>query len=250
MIELNEATLARVLSFVSAPEGRLCCKAWNTYLVASLQLKLPIDFCRMVFASAHGLDYTYEASNADGTDFEESRTYSFCFFANRHYRLSWSRISAFWNLSGDESGTWTVKGESIFLTALDVRVDVRSAQCQRIAPLHLPLRDVIRGRVVGGGAFTTWEEVLHQVDQQFSTVAATDIASQLDNPDVIYQEPDGADAIPTRSHATNQVQDRHFVEVDGDLYEVSTDIVQNWPESEWERVMRTRVRFGIAAVRV
>ena len=39
--------------------------------------------------------------------------------------------------------------------------------------------------------------------------------------------------------------DARFVEIDGEMHEVSGDIVANWPEDDWARIMKVRLRFGI-----
>merc|ERR1712046_350649 len=39
-------------------------------------------------------------------------------------------------------------------------------------------------------------------------------------------------------------EDVRYVEVDGDLVRVSSDIVVNCPEEAWPRLMRARMRFG------
>jgi len=39
--------------------------------------------------------------------------------------------------------------------------------------------------------------------------------------------------------------DARFVDIDGDMHEVSGDIVANHPEENWAMLMKCRLRFGI-----
>jgi len=41
-------------------------------------------------------------------------------------------------------------------------------------------------------------------------------------------------------------EDARFVEVDGDVVEVSADIRKNYPEEQWAKLMRCRLRFGLS----
>jgi len=39
--------------------------------------------------------------------------------------------------------------------------------------------------------------------------------------------------------------DARYIEVDGEMHEVSADIIANYSESDWKRLMTCRIRFGL-----
>lgn len=229
--ELDETAIARVLAFVNIPKARECCRDWSRYIYASLQLEHLISFHKLVNEKGRVI-YHHSAVRAMGQDFEECVAYQFEFVDSKTYHLDWNRSFGQWSAANERQiGSWQVMGDRVRCTS-SKGPDTEDG-CVRYAPagrtFEIPVADVLSGHTMGDNDNApTWEYQVRgaPVPENMQILNKTD----LDDPHA-----------PVRVHG----EDARFVEIDGDVHEVSGDIVANYPESEWERLMRCRVRFGL-----
>eukprot|EP00440_Ansanella_granifera_P012294 gb/GFBE01013364.1/.p1 GENE.gb/GFBE01013364.1/~~gb/GFBE01013364.1/.p1 ORF type:complete len:240 (+),score=29.25 gb/GFBE01013364.1/:1-720(+) len=237
MAVLDDESLSRVLEFVNHPVAALCCRVWSAYIYKSLQLQGTISFNRAMRRQGR-LSY-HHSTVRDLGGMEECVSYSFTFLERKEYSLHWFREG----LTSDNEqhyGAWSIDGRSI--------------RCETAEPLEQPderyLRFAPPGRIfevpidsiLSGASMTdtteSWELPARGLapDRSIGDCPgdATDVVLQT-QPSQVMEPP-----APVNSH---------FVEIDGDVHRVSQDIVDNWPEADWVRLMRCRLRFGTGTER-
>eukprot|EP00930_Biecheleria_cincta_P068902 TRINITY_DN56729_c0_g1_i1.p1 TRINITY_DN56729_c0_g1~~TRINITY_DN56729_c0_g1_i1.p1 ORF type:complete len:243 (-),score=25.52 TRINITY_DN56729_c0_g1_i1:168-896(-) len=240
MALLDDTALARVLQFTRDPVGRLCCKAWASYLYESLHLQAKIAL-RKALHEQQQLFYMHSTVRDLG-GMEECVSFSFTFAADCTYSLQWFREG----LTSDNEqqyGAWCIAGDK-------VRCETRSASEEpderylRVAPagrvFELPVHAVLAGSTTADQTPEDWELPARGLPPDRSTNATP--ASHGTSASIMV--PHVHDQL-----AAEPVELARFVEIDGEAHEVSRDIVANWPEADWPRIMRCRLRFGTGAER-
>jgi len=240
MALLDDTALTRVLQFVRDPVGRLCCKEWASYLYESLHLRPKIAL-RKKINDQQQLSYMHSTVRDMG-GMEECVSFSFSFAADCTYTLQWF-LEGLTSDNEQQHGTWCIAGDK-------VRCETRSALDEpderylRFAPagriFELPVHAVLAGSTTADQTPEDWELPARGLPPDRSTKvvpAALDASTSNIVP-------------PVRSQlAAERMEHVRFVEIDGEVHEVSQDIVSNWSEADWPRIMRCRLRFGTGTER-
>lgn len=257
MAPLDDACLARILLFVNEPRGRLCCKEWESHLEKSLKLKGRSHFMRSV-RTAGKLPYHHSAVRNLG-GMEECITYQFCFYADGQYSLHWFREG----LTADNEqqvGHWHVELDALACRTLPGPAEIDDKQLRYAPPgriFQVPLSAVLAGQTVSDSTPARWEYAARgrraplafgAVEQKESR--QTTRVDQLDE-NTIFVEIGGQ--VPQDHRQSTRVgqidESARFVDIDGQVHQVSRDIMENWPEDDWHRLMRCRLRWGTGAER-
>eukprot|EP00747_Dinoflagellata_sp_TGD_P166615 gnl/TRDRNA2_/TRDRNA2_189670_c0_seq1.p1 gnl/TRDRNA2_/TRDRNA2_189670_c0~~gnl/TRDRNA2_/TRDRNA2_189670_c0_seq1.p1 ORF type:complete len:267 (+),score=44.34 gnl/TRDRNA2_/TRDRNA2_189670_c0_seq1:46-801(+) len=237
---LDECALDRVVAFVSEPRARICCRSWGEHIYKSLQLEHRIKLQQLMSETGDIL-YHHSAVRDMGGDFQESVTYQFEFRSSRSYWMQWSRTFDGWTADNEcQLGRWEVVGDQVRCCSTpgpDVEEGcVRYARAGLI--FNIPVEDVCLKSTRGDSLKpATWERVARGLEEiEVREVAKTEVA--VEQPSWSHEQRVPAVAPPNAS-------DARWVEIDGDLYEVSGDIRDLYPEADWQRLMRCRIRFGL-----
>jgi hypothetical protein len=235
--DLDDELQAKILTYVTEPRASRCCKYWKDALYKTLHLKDHASFNRQLFEEGKVV-FCYNAVRPLGVDFEESVGYNFMFAPDRTYRMQWTRTFDAWSSQSEQQfGKWNVLLDEIACETLEPLEQAGDREV-RYAPagykFRIPVKDILvaEGRyytVPDGSPAETWEMPARNGKYE----AATSVNCSWSRVEEVTAPPP-----PVRL-------DARFVEVDGDMVEVSGDIVENWPEHDWERLMRCRLRFGI-----
>eukprot|EP00933_Yihiella_yeosuensis_P013687 TRINITY_DN12563_c0_g3_i3.p1 TRINITY_DN12563_c0_g3~~TRINITY_DN12563_c0_g3_i3.p1 ORF type:complete len:293 (+),score=68.23 TRINITY_DN12563_c0_g3_i3:122-880(+) len=245
---LDEVSLDRVLHFINEPVARLCCKDWAHYIYQSLELEHKIAFNQAL--SKKGCLSYHHSTVRDLGGMEECVSYSFTFERNpeeQTYVMQWFREG----LTADNEqqyGKWSITGATVTCETLKPPKEpdenlLRYASPGRI--FQVPVSCILLGATCADATPEAWEldargllpdrsiglGMLSAGSEQSTRASAT--GSWTSQPPLQQEIP----------------ADARFVEIDGDLHQVSQDIVQNWPESDWQRLMRCRLRFGTGTER-
>lgn len=236
-LQLDDVCLLRVLQFVNQPSARLCCRHWADYLFDSLQLEPLIRFKRAVSAASGGCLSYHHSTVHDLGGMEECVSFAFSFSADQHYTLHWFREG----LTADNEqqyGGWHVVGGEVACTTLPPLEEVDD-RCLRFAEpgriFVVPVNDILQGVTNSDQKLFGWENSARGLLRQsnFSTLSES---VPLDA-EVSLQELQSRAAQPLRANA-------RYIEIDEEMHEVHQDIIENWPESDWRRLMQCRLRFG------
>jgi len=231
MVQIDESALMRILAFMNEVRGRLCCKSWAKHLFTSLQLEHRIRFNKLVQEKGK-IGYHHSAVRPYGQDFEECVTYQFEFFASKTYALGWNRSFGQWSAANERQvGCWEVVGnvlrcESTEGPEVPDRC-VKYAEAGRV--FELPIDTICSGNSVADAKPFHWEFQVRGTPIPESSMETSAFDARVWTPPA----------------ARLQNEETRFVEIDGELYEVSGDIRTNYPESDWQRLMRCRIRFGL-----
>lgn len=165
-----------------------------------------------------------------GSDFEECVAYQFEFSASGTYDAQWNRSFGQWSAANERQvGRWEVVGDMLRCKthAGPSAADgvVQYAPAGRV--FELPIASVLAGNSQSDDTPPPWEYGVRG-----APVPLVTMKSEKDNADGPVAPPRASDA--------------HFVFVDGELHEVSADIVDNYAECEWQRLMSCRIRFGLS----
>lgn len=234
MAALDEAALARVLAFSSEVGGRLCCRAWARHLHESLQLAHRLRVGRLLQEKGQ-VSYHHSAVRELGQEFEECVSYQFEFRRVRRYIMQWTRTFDGWTADNERQvGSWRIVGDR--LCCESSQGPAADEGCVRYARpglvFELPVEDVLRGHTVADDRTPAWEYAARGLPLPgHREPEPTPMLADLQEPLV-------------RTVAAVRPEAR-FVEVDGEMHEVCGDIREHWPEAEWSRLMRVRLRFGI-----
>eukprot|EP00929_Paragymnodinium_shiwhaense_P117834 TRINITY_DN8912_c0_g1_i1.p2 TRINITY_DN8912_c0_g1~~TRINITY_DN8912_c0_g1_i1.p2 ORF type:complete len:251 (-),score=31.51 TRINITY_DN8912_c0_g1_i1:80-832(-) len=243
-VVLDDSAITRILSFTTEPRGRVACKYWDEYLNESLSLQVRAKLNRLIAEDGIWV-YHHTAVRELGDQFEECVAYQFDFKASG-YEMQWTRTFDGWtSINERQCGHWTVVGDQIRCETTEgpevAEGQVRYAPAGRV--VELPADVVLKGRTAADGTTPDWEYAARGIPHPRDAEArrAKPVADAGG-----YQEPAADFPEPTRNTRAQQDDfQARFVQIDGDIHQVSNDIVQNWPESEWERLMKCRLRFGI-----
>ncbi|CAK0883427.1 unnamed protein product [Prorocentrum cordatum] len=237
---MDEELHLKVLSYVAEPKASLSCKSWREFLCRTLHLGLRSGFYRTLAAGGKVV-FCYNAVRPLAEDFEESVSYNFVFEPGGFYRMQWTRTFDAWSSQSEQQhGRWQVILDSLLCETLEPKREVRENEVRFAPPgyrFRIPIDDVLQA---AGTYYTTplgspaaeWELPARtgKEDRDFCTVRSAWETPQVEDAPSVH--------VPFREGA-------RFVEIDGEMHEVSGDIVSNWPEDEWPRLMKCRLRWGI-----
>jgi hypothetical protein len=171
---------------------------------------------------------------------EECLSFTFSFRADGLYSLQWFREGLTVD-NEQQHGKWKVVADKIWCETLPPPQEVderllRYANAGRT--FELPVEDVL-SKTTTGNDLCGWEMSARGLT---SRSVVDECPSDLPDAPISASMPYTVDLAEASDHA-------HLVEIDGELHEVCRDIVQNWPENEWGRLMQCRLRFGTGAER-
>eukprot|EP00416_Gambierdiscus_australes_P018792 CAMPEP_0171068168 /NCGR_PEP_ID=MMETSP0766_2-20121228/8411_1 /TAXON_ID=439317 /ORGANISM="Gambierdiscus australes, Strain CAWD 149" /LENGTH=188 /DNA_ID=CAMNT_0011524455 /DNA_START=167 /DNA_END=733 /DNA_ORIENTATION=- len=187
----------------------------------------------MTIRQAGRLSFHHCGVRSLGDDFEECVAYQFDFEALGTFSAQWNRSFGQWSAANERQvGRWAVVGEAL---RCETQAGLGDADgCVPYAPagrvFELPVASVLAGTSAADGTTPAWE---FQV--RGAPVPEVVLPSLLQ----------GSSAQAGLQEAARNGSNVRFVEVDGELHEVSADILKHYPESDWQRLMRCRVRFGL-----
>lgn len=239
--ELNEDLHARILEYATEPKACVSCKPWKHFLYDSLKLDTYIRFHQRL-KDQDELTYCYNVVRPLGEDFEESVGFNFQFFRDGTYRLAWTRTFDAWSSQGEQHyGTWKLKNEHVCCETHEPQEEAGETE-MRYAPagykFSVPVDDILNAQ---GGYFQA-EDGAKEADWELP--ARTGKASDGQNT-VIQGNWEPVPAVQQEAVQRPVRPDSRYVEIDGVIHGVSGDIVANWPEDDWPRLMRCRLLFGI-----
>jgi hypothetical protein len=242
---MDDDVHAKILAYVNEHKACLSCQNWKNYLYSSLHLPLRMRFNQKL---AEGpVVYSYNAVRPLGEDFEESVNYNFLFAPGGTYTMQWARTFDAWSSQSEQHfGCWRFVEDKIHCETLEPTREVSDREVRFAPPgyrFSVPIEDILDalGRYFQdtvGAAPKSWEIAarLGKPEEQAPETVAKDWQS------IQAEQPSNE---PRRVPQSSGNEDARFVEIDGELYEVSGDIVKNRPEAEWAQLMRCRIRFGI-----
>jgi hypothetical protein len=234
---LNEACLTRILHYINESRARLCCRTWEQHLVKALYLTSRAQLAQKLHARGGALPY-HHCTVRDFGGIEECFSYSFLFRLDRTYSLQWFREG----LTSDNEqqfGSWHIEADALLCATLAPPTppdpsELRYAEAGRV--FKVPIDGVLTGTTHLDQQFWGWELAARGLTGDASVSIGLLHAS--------HAATAGAAPATGIQHPQPPREDARFVEIDGDIHEVSRDIVENWPEHEWARLMRCRLRFG------
>ncbi|CAJ1401807.1 unnamed protein product [Effrenium voratum] len=231
---LDEVLHAKILGYVTEPKACVSCQSWKQYLYDALKLEPRIR---------------YNAVRPLGEDFEESVGYTFNFFSDGIYRLAWTRTYDAWSSQGEQHyGKWAVDMDHVCCETLEPKVQAEETE-MRYAPtgfkFAVPLEEILNAKggyfqAKDGSRAAEWELPARtgKIDSGDSVWTAG-MWAPLESEVSQVQAPQAPQVL------SSMRADARYVDIDGEMHEVSGDIVANWPEDQWPRLMRCRLRFGI-----
>lgn len=241
---LDEELQAKVLAFVTEPKASITCLTWKNKLYQTLHLELRARFNLQLHEKGK-VGFYYGAVRPLGEDFEESASYNFAFLSNGTYKMQWTRTYDAWSSQTEQHfGAWHIFLDQVVCESLEPLEAVSDREV-RYAPagykFQVPVNDIIKAdgayfQAPLGAAAAAWELPVRTGKHENEDDSATTIGK--------WESVEVAPAAAQAFHAPLRA-DARFVEIDGDMHEVSGDIVANWPESDWARLMKCRLRFGI-----
>lgn len=247
MAPLDEDIHNRILAYVAEPKASVSCHAWKDHLYDSLYLSGRIRFMQKMHETV-GLTFSYHAVRPLGEDFEESVVYNFNFSPNGTYEMQWTRTFDAWSSQSEQHfGRWTVSEDKILCETLEPDRTVGQNEV-RFAPPGYAFRIEIDDILNAKGKF--FQERTGAPPKPWEIPART---GKLDaNQGIWHEGMWQTTEVQTDNNGYNATwrapirADARFVEIDGEMQEVSGDIVDNFPEQDWARLMKCRLRFGIS----
>mmetsp|Transcript_1700 Transcript_1700/g.4315 ORF Transcript_1700/g.4315 Transcript_1700/m.4315 type:complete len:249 (-) Transcript_1700:322-1068(-) len=240
---LDDELQAKILEYVTEPKACLSCKSWKSQLYDSLKLEHRVHFRRRLEDEGE-VAFCYNAVRPLGEDFEESVAFNFRFFPNGAYRLAWTRTYDAWSSQGEQHlGKWIMHKDQICCETLDKK-EVSETE-MRFAPagykFAMPVLDILTAE---GGYFQA-PDGSKAADWELPARTGKCSSSQTWWPSQATEVTQVETSAPETMHRAQPRADARYVEIDGEVHEVSGDIVANYPEDCWERLMACRLRFGI-----
>lgn len=234
-IILDESALSCILRFINEPRARPCSKAWDEFLTASLHLKSRSEFYKLIQARGK-LFFHHSAVRSMGPDFEECISYNFELSPSGEYFLQWTRTFDQWSSDSERQvGNWRISDDHMLFESSQ-SPSMAEANCVRFADagrrFAVPLHRLLQERTQADVVSEDWE-----FEARGLQVQRWIESGQNSSHDVEPQR-----AMEARFEPAEDVR---YVDIDGEMHEVSADIREHWPEADWERLMRCRVRFGI-----
>lgn len=245
--ELDEELNNKVLAYVSEPKACLSCHAWKDYLYDALQLGHRIRFHQALHDKGT-IDFSYNAVRPLGEDFEESVGYSFVFSPGGTYHMQWTRTFDAWSSQSEQHfGHWCVFMDSVVCETLDK--EDKSDKQVHYAPAGYKFKVPIDEILSANGVY--FQAALGSPAAPWELPARTgkaDESTQAFWTEGMWRWPHEQNRPASPPLVRQDIAlrpDTRFVEVEGEVHEVSGDIVANWPEADWARLMKCRLQFGI-----
>jgi len=246
-VSMDDDLQAKILAFVTEPKASVSCQTWKNYLYESCKLAHRISFNQLL---AQGpVTFSYNALRPLGEDFEESVTYDFTFAPDGTYKMQWTRTFDAWSSQSEQHvGGWRIFNDQIECETLEPNREVGEREV-RIAPAGYKFSVAIDDILIAEGKY--FQEITGAPAKAWEITARTGKLEESSKTGVwqpvegyVATQPREAVA-PRDGYVPRANADARFVEIDGDFHEVSGDIVANWPEEDWARLMKCRMRFGI-----
>jgi hypothetical protein len=237
--DLDTELHSKILEYVTEPRACFSCRMWKERLCASLHLKCRSEFKRRL--AEHGkMVFYYSAVRPLAEDFEESVAYNFTFAPDGTYHMQWTRVWDAWSTQGEQQeGHWHICLDQI---SCETTTPNESNEWEiRYAPSGYKFDVPIESILMTNGAYYTaplgspavpWEQPARTGKEMDQSVKVQGMWQ------AVTREEGDAFVAPPHENA-------RFVEIDGEMHEVSADIVQNWPEQSWPHLMKCRLRFGL-----
>lgn len=240
---LDEELQAKVLTFVAEPVASTTCVTWKEKLYESLYIGPRAQFNSCVRKTG-GMAFSYNAMRPLAEDFEESVSYNFAFRSGGTYTMQWARTFDAWSSQSEQHvGVWRLYLDQVFCETT-CPGELATDREVRYAPpgykFEVPVHDILKADG------TYFQAPLGSPAERWELPARTGKYEDGDTTRTrtgMWQAPDVVTTAEARQMQVNP--DSRFVEIDGEMHAVSGDIVANWPEHEWARLMRCRLRFGI-----
>jgi len=245
--DLDEELHAKVLEFVTEPRACISCQSWKKKLYPALQLDYLIQFNKRVNEEGQ-ISFCYQAVRPLGEDFEESVGYYFKFAKDGTYSMQWTRTFDAWSSQSEQQfGQWRIYMEFVLCETLAPPQEVSDREVRYAPPgykFQMPINDILCAKdgyfqVADGARAAPWELPARTGKMEEKSSVWTPGMWQRE---VAAPPPSPA---PRTDFQAPYRADARFVEIDGEMHEVSGDIVANWPEHDWARLMRCRLRWGI-----
>jgi len=241
---LEDDIHGKILAFVADHKAGVSCKEWKEFLYTSLYRQHRIRFNRQLDKGS--VIFSYNAVRPLGEDFEESVSYNFAFASSHTYVMQWTRTFDAWTSQSEQQcGCWSIVEDQILCETHEPRRKISDTEV-RFAPAGFKFNIAIDDILDSRGIY--FQDKIGAPPKQWELIART--GREATTKTLSWQESDAeatsAENSPiVRAVAAPPQEDARFVDIDGDMHEVSGDIAANWPEHEWERLMRCRLRFGI-----
>lgn len=235
---------AKILAFVADHKAGVSCLSWRDFLYTSLYLQHRIRINRQLDKGP--VIFSYNAVRPLGEDFEESVSYNFTFAANHTYVMQWTRTFDAWTSQSEQQcGCWSIVKDQVFCETHEPRREVSDTEV-RFAPAGFKFYVAIDLILDSRGIY--FQDKIGAPPKSWELPART--GREATTKTLSWQASDAEATSAENSPVARPVvpppqEDARFVDIDGDMHEVSGDIAANWPEHEWERLMRCRLRFGI-----
>jgi len=187
-------------------------------------------------ASEGKLTY-FHSTVLDFGGMEECSSFSFTFRSTGHYQLQWFREG----LTSDNEqqyGRWTVVSNDVLCETLEPTEAPDPTMLRFAEPgrrFRVPVNAALSGHSCADD-LVGWERPARGMCVQAAE------QSEKDEQIVTEAWAQPPHNVPVREHA-------RYIEIDEDMVEVHMDVIENWPEADWERLMRCRLRFGSGAER-
>jgi hypothetical protein len=242
--DLDEELQAKVLAFVTEPRASTACLTWKEQLYKSLHLECQAFFHARLHQAGKVIFY-YNAVRPLGEDFEESVGYNFDFALDGTYTMQWTRTFDAWSSQSEQHfGRWRLDLDQVLCETLEPTTATSDREVRYAAPgwiFRVPINDILEAKgsffqPPAGSPAAPWELTARTGKYEDEATSPTYKG--------MWQPVQAAEATSQVPHAQFR-PDARFVEIDGEMHEVSGDIVANWPEQDWVRLMRCRLRFGI-----
>lgn len=243
MATLDDECLTRILHFVNCPSLRLCCQQWASHIFSSLLLEPKIRFHKAVRSASQGKLSYYHSTVLDFGGMEECSSFSFTFRSSGHYLLQWFREG----LTSDNEqqyGRWLVVAHDILCETLEPTEEPDPAMLRFAEPgrsFRVPVNAALSGHTCADD-LVGWERPARGICPGQKLAQSEEEEEQEELQVVTEARSQPQRNVPARENA-------RFIEVDGDMVEVHMDVIENWPEADWTRLMRCRLRFGTGAER-
>jgi len=243
--DLDEELQAKVLACVTEPRASLACVTWKALLYKSLHLQSRARFYTQIHDKGR-VTFCYSAARPLGEEVEESVGYNFTFERDGTYNMQWTRTFGPWSTQCEQQfGAWSLILDCIHCETQNPREAISDRQVYCAPPgytFRVPVEDILDANgaclmAPPGSPAASWE-LPARTGKHADESSTAKVAGMWESVEV-------APAAEQAIHAPARL-DARFVEIDGEMQEVSGDIVANWPEQDWPRLMRCRLRFGIS----
>jgi hypothetical protein len=249
---LDDVIHAKILAYTTEQKASISCRSWKDQLYESLQLDHRIRFKKQLALGP--VAFSYNAVRPLGEDFEESCGYNFEFARDGSYTMQWARTFDAWSSQSEQQfGHWSIAQDHLFCETLDPNRPVGDREV-RFAPAGYKFSVAIDDILDSKGTY--FQERTGAPPKPWEKTARTGLVDE--NSSVLTQgmwQTETAEASPAEAPAAGYSAapapaarlraEARFVEIDGEMHEVSGDIVASRPEEQWAQLMKCRLRFGI-----